>query len=170
MEGCKKPLKLIAQRQGQRKEDYTYKAFITTANKDSTELLSIVYPQRWTIEEFFNFEQHMGWKRASTLNMNIRYGKMSMALIGQAAMYQLRKNLPEPYKKWTAGHLAKTIFTRMDGDIRVNRDTIVVTIYDAPEELKLEENYTQLPRKLASKGINPEIPWLYNFKLDFEFK
>jgi hypothetical protein len=27
-----------------------------------------------------------------------------------------------------------------------------------------------LPNKLISQGINPKIPWLYDFKLDFRFK
>lgn len=93
-EGASSPLRLIAQRCGERPEEYTYRGFITTSGKDPVHLLSAVYPQRWTVEEFFNFEQAMGWKRASTLNLNIRYGKMSLALLAQAAMYQLRGKLP----------------------------------------------------------------------------
>jgi len=27
-----------------------------------------------------------------------------------------------------------------------------------------------MPEKLSSEGINPKIPWLYDFKLDFRFK
>jgi len=27
-----------------------------------------------------------------------------------------------------------------------------------------------VPEKLAREGVNPEIPWLYNFKLDFRFR
>jgi len=27
-----------------------------------------------------------------------------------------------------------------------------------------------MPEKLSSEGINPTIPWLYDFKLDFRFK
>jgi len=32
-------------------------------------------------------------------------------------------------------------------------------------------NYYQgLPAKLISEGINPKVPWLYDYKLDFRFK
>jgi hypothetical protein len=27
-----------------------------------------------------------------------------------------------------------------------------------------------LPEKLKYEGINPQVPWLYNYKLDFRFK
>ena len=27
-----------------------------------------------------------------------------------------------------------------------------------------------LPKKLAAENVNPEIPWLYNYKLDFRFR
>jgi hypothetical protein len=54
--------------------------------------------------------------------------------------------------------------------VRVKDDTIIVTCYNAPIELNLQENYQGLPAKLASEGINPKIPWLYDYKLDFRFK
>jgi hypothetical protein len=27
-----------------------------------------------------------------------------------------------------------------------------------------------LPEKLEAEGVNPKVPWLYNFKVDFRFK
>jgi len=169
-EGSDKEFGLIVQRDGEREHEYSYKAFITKSLTDITEKISEKYSDRWSIEEFFNFEQAMGWKRASTLNLNIRYGKMSLALIAQAAMYQLRQKLPTPYKIWTAEHLAKTIFNSLDGDIRVRNDRIIVTIYNAPKHLNFPDYYSNLPSKLIQEGINPAIPWLYDFKLDFVFK
>ncbi len=35
---------------------------------------------------------------------------------------------------------------------------------------QLRAHYEGLPRRLASKSINPRIPWLYDFKLDFHFR
>ncbi len=128
------------------------------------------YPERWTIEEFFNFEAAMGWDRASTMNLNIRYGKMSLALIAQAATYELRKKLPKPYKTWTAKHLADSLFRGIEGDIRVKNDTIVVTLYNFPKSLNLKNYYENLPEKLKAEGVDPRVPWLYNFKVDFRFK
>ena len=66
--------------------------------------------------------------------------------------------------------MAQALFTKIDGDIRVEDDTIIITCYNAPDELNLQNNYQNLPARLKSEGINPQIPWLYNFKLDFRFK
>ncbi len=161
-------LRLIGQRSGEK--EYSYKPFIATGNALSLALITEKYPQRWSIEEFFNFEGAMGWDRAATLNLHIRYGKLSLALMAQAASYQLKKKLPVPYKKWTAKHLADAIFRGIDGDVRVKDDTIIVTLYNVPEHLHLRHHYENMPEKLAREGINPGIPWLYNLKVDFRFK
>ena len=108
--------------------------------------------------------------RAGTLNLNIRYGQMTMALIAQAAIYQLRQRLGQPVCDWDAAHLAQSLFNGLDGDIRVTDDTILVTIYNAPHAEQLCHHYEHLPLKLAEEGVDPHIPWLYDFKLDFRFK
>jgi hypothetical protein len=94
------------------------------------------YPKRWHLEEFFNANQALGWNRAGTLNLNIRTGHMTMALIAQAAIHQLRKRLDLPAAQWDAAHLAKDLFRGVDGDIRVADDTITVTYYNAPQALR----------------------------------
>ncbi|MDP2301648.1 MAG: transposase [Ignavibacteria bacterium] len=170
MNGVNSPIQLVVQRTGEIDSEYRYKPFAFTGQADRLKLLSEDYPERWTIEEFFNFEAAMGWNRASTMNLNIRYGKMSLALIAQAATYQLRQKLPKPYKNWTAKHLADSVFRGIEGDLRVKDDTIIVTYYDFPEDLNIKDYYENLPQKLISEGIDPRIPWLYNFKLDFKFK
>jgi hypothetical protein len=164
------PVRLIIQRSGENKNDYIYKAFITTGNGSALSLLSEQYTERWTIEEFFNFEAPIGWNKISTLNLNIAYGKLSVSLIAQAALYQLRKKLPAPYKNWTAEHLANSVFHGIDGDIKVKDDTIIVTMYNVPNALMLDKHYENLPKILENEGVNPKIPWLYDFKLDFRFK
>lgn len=168
--GHKEKYRLISQREGEITKDYLYKSFLTLSPKPATELLTEMYQERWSIEDFFNFDGAMGFDRASTFNLNIRYGKMSLALLAQAATYELRKKLPKPYSRWNSIHLADAVFSKMDGDIRVHDDTIIVTCYNAPKELNLQNNYQGLPAKLISKGINPKMPWLYDYKLDFRFK
>jgi hypothetical protein len=168
--GHKEKYRLISQREGETTKDYLYKSFLTLSGKPATELLSEMYRERWSIEDFFNFDGAMGFDRASTFNLNIRYGKMSLALLAQAVTYELRKKLPNPYSRWNSTHLADAVFTKMDGDIRVKHDTIIVTCYNAPKKLNLQNNYQDLPSKLISEGINPKIPWLYDYKLDFRFK
>ncbi len=66
--------------------------------------------------------------------------------------------------------MAKDLFRGLDGDVRVNDDTIIVTYYNAPNESRLREHYENLPDKLSQENIDPHLPWLYNFKLDFRFR
>ncbi|MCF8366433.1 MAG: transposase, partial [Bacteroidales bacterium] len=150
--GHKEKYRLISQREGETTRDYIYKSFLTLSDKPATDLLSIDYPKRWAIEDFFNFDGAMGFDRASTLNLNIRYGKMSLALLAQAATYEFRQKLPKPYTRWDSRHLAEAVFTKMDGDIRVKDDTIIVTSYNAPSQLNLQHYYQGLPEKLIAQG------------------
>jgi hypothetical protein len=121
------------------------------------------------LEEFFNFNQALGWQHAGTLNLNVRYGQMSMALLAQAAIHQLRCRLGKPYQDWDAKHLASALFRGLEGDIRVVRDTIPVTYYNAPNAPLLRQTYEGLPEKLAAENVDPHIPWLHDFQLDFRF-
>ena len=95
---------------------------------------------------------------------------MTMALIAQAAIASFRKRLAPPDASWDAGHLAKAYFTGLEGDVRVEANTIIVTYYNAPNADKLREHYENLPAKLRAEGIDPRIPWLYGFELDFRFR
>jgi len=111
----------------------------------------------------------LGWNRAGTCNLNIRYGQMTMALIAQDAIHRLRKRLGLPAASWDAGHLAKAYFAGLEGDVRVEGNTIIVTYYNAPDANKLREHYENLPAKLRAENIDPRVPWLYGFELDFRF-
>jgi hypothetical protein len=164
------PLYQIVQRCGENPAAYSFKGFLSTRQDDALHSLIDSYPKRWHLEEFFNANQALGWKRAGTLNLNIRYGHMTMALIAEAAIHQLRKRLRLPMAQWDAGHLAKDFFKGLEGDIRVTEDTILVTYYNAPHAQHLRPHYENLPEKLAKEKIRPQVPWLYNFKLDFRFR
>jgi hypothetical protein len=164
-----KQYRLIAERIGEAENDHTFNAFVTTSDRDAQKLLCQEYDKRWSVEEFFRFENEMGLKRASTLNLNIRYGKLALTMIAQGATYQFRKKLAEDYKKWDAKHLSNEMLAWADGDVRVKGDTILVTFYGHPKHLN-PKNYVGLPDLLAKEGIDPKIPWLYDFKLDFRFK
>jgi hypothetical protein len=158
------------QRSGSRKEDYQYQGFLCTAPRSEVPTLSRDYPQRWQVEEFFKFNQALGWHRAGTLNLNVRYGHLTMVLAAQAAIHQLRQRLGSPFAQWDATHLARNLFEGLEGDVRVEQQTIVVTLYNPPNASLLRQHYEHLPEKLAQQGVSPEIPWLYGFKLDFRFK
>jgi hypothetical protein len=75
-----------------------------------------------------------------------------------------------PAQTWDAEHLAKAYFAGLEGDVRVDGQTIQVTYYNAPDADKLREHYEDLPAKLRAEAIDPRIPWLYGFQLDFRFR
>ncbi len=156
------------ERYGERSDQWQYKGFLCTSDREEVEALTVDFPQRWHVEEFFNANQALGWKCAGTMNLNIRYGQMTMALIAQAAIHQLRQRLGEPYRTWDADHLAKGLFDRLEGDVRVMDDTILITYYNAPDALRT--HYEQLPGKLAAENVKPAVPWLYGYQLDFRFR
>ena len=71
---------------------------------------------------------------------------------------------------WDAEHLAASLLAGLEGDLRVQEDTIVVTYYNAPHVNRLQEHYEGLPHRLEQENISPRVPWLYGFKLDFRFR
>ncbi len=160
----------LIQRSGQRAADYQFKGFGSTRPRDGLAQLTTAFPQRWHVEEFFKFNQALGWQRAGTLNLHIRYGQMTMALMAQAVIHQFRQRLGAPDQSWDAAHLARALFSGLEGDGRVQEDTILVTYYNAPNSQVLRQPYEGLPKKLEAQGVDPRRPWLYNFKLDFRFK
>jgi hypothetical protein len=160
----------FVERYGEQVGGFRYKGFLCTSDRDEIDALTREYPKRWHLEEYFNAHQALGWKRAGTMNLNIRYGQMSMALIAQAAIHQLRTRLGGPYNQWDADHMARELFFRLEGDVRVTNDTILVTYYKAPNDQQLREHFEDLPTKLAKANIPPQVPWLYNYKLDFRFR
>jgi hypothetical protein len=115
------------QRKGERSDDYDFKAFLCTRDRDEVQDISIHYPQRWHIEEFFNKDQALGWDQAGTMNLNIQYGKMTKALFAQAANFMMCSRIGLPAAQWDAQHLSQDFFRALEGDIRVKRDTIIVT-------------------------------------------
>jgi hypothetical protein len=165
------PFYQYLQREGERPEEQHFKAFLSTTDRNEVEPLTEEFPKRWHVEEFFNAHQALGWNRAGTCNLNIRYGQMSMALLAQAAIDRFRKHLGPTAANWDAGHLAKAYFAGLEGDVRVvDGDTILVTYYNAPIADNLRHAYEDLPARLRAEGVAPQIPWLYGFQLDFRFR
>ena len=161
---------LYVQRSGETAQDAQLRGFLCTRDGQEVDDLTAAYPTRWHVEEFFNAHQALGWQRAGTMNLNIRYGQMTMALIAQAAIHQFRQRVGRPWNDWDAAHLARSVFRGIDGDVGILNDTIVVTLYNAPNPDCLREHYENLPQKLTAEGVDPHVPWLYGYKLDFRFK
>jgi hypothetical protein len=164
------PYTKIVQRTGERADQFRFKSFLSTCDRNPVEALTVEYPSRWHAEEFFNTSQDLGWKRGGTMNLNVRYAQMTAALVAQAACAQLRTRLGEEIPHWNAKHLADAIFRGLDGDIRVSGDTILVTYYNAKPLAENARNFRNIPAQLETEGVDPRIPWLCNFKLDFRFK
>jgi len=107
LRGKAEPVFQFVRRSGERPDAYRFGAFLSTTDRDEVEAMTLDYPTRWHVEESFNAHQALGWKRAGTMNFNIRYGQMTTALIARAVLHQLRRRLGGPYSNWdAAGPLA----------------------------------------------------------------
>jgi hypothetical protein len=164
------PCQRYIQRTGERPQDYHFKGFACTHARPEVPTLTRDFPNRWHIEEFFRFDQDLGWKRAGTLNLHIRLGQMTMALLAQALIHQLRRRLGSPFDQWDAAHFARDLFGGLEGDLRVRNDTVLITYYNAPNSQAWKKHFQGLPQQLQTEGVDPRLPWLYNYKLDFRFK
>jgi len=160
----------FGQREGLKRSEYDFSGFLCSADRNEVEALTMNFPDRWHIEEFFKKYQDLGWRKAGTQNLNIRYGKATMALIAQAGLFQLQKRLGEPFANWDAQHMADSFFRGLDGDIRVKGDELIVTYYNAQALSKIKEELENVSAVLEREGIDPRIPWLYDYKLRFRFR
>jgi len=115
-------------------------------------VLSEQYSERWHIEESFNRDQSIGWKRAGTQNLDIRYDHLAPKLLAQAAVDQFRRRLPADCRHANAGTVSKQFFNGLDDD------------------RQWRQHYEQLPARLEAEKISPTIPWLYDFELNFRFR
>jgi len=165
-------VRIIVQRTGMTPADFVFKPFVCSDDPGHHALTLLVddFPDRWHIEGFFRNDAHLAWHRAATHNLNIRFNHMALALDAQAALYQFRQRIPAPYKTWEAQVLAQRLLACIDGDVRVERDTIIVTLYHAPFDAATTEFYRNLPQALTNMNVDPHIPWLFNYKLAFRFK
>ena len=62
-----------------RPEEYTSGPSSPLTDRDEVETLTLDYPKRWHVEEFFNAHQAMGGTGRNA-EPQIRYGQMTMAL------------------------------------------------------------------------------------------
>lgn len=162
--------RMIAQRLGEMEADWQYSGFLTTSQNNHVDLITEDYPQRWSIEELFRFEQDIGWKKVLTWNQNIRFGKMSLALLAQAAVFQFKSRLPLEYQKVSESTIAEKYLRNAFGDIKIKDDKVIVTFYNMASEVAENPFYNGLSENLAARGIDPRIPWLHGFKPEFRFK
>ena len=95
---------------------------------------------------------------------------MAMALVAQAATRRMRQRLGQPFSDGMPLAYPQELFGALEGDVRVKDDTIQVTYYNAPHRDRLRQQLESLPDKLQQEGIEPTLPWLYDFKLDFRFR
>ena len=87
----------------------------------------------------------LGWRRAGTQNLNIRYGQMTLALIAQTVLSQLRQRLSEPFRDWEAGHFANAVLQGLDGDVRVTGDIVPARVIRTSDNSR--------PTILCNKGM-----------------
>ncbi len=146
----------IIQRCGEGQKDLHLNAFVCTAPCDEIRLLTQEFPKRWHIEEFFNTHQALGWKRAGTLNLHIRYGHATMALLAQAVLHQLRQRKAIPWLNGTQATWPKPYSTAL-----MVISESMMTLFLLPTTMsKMPTNFaptTKTFRKSSPKRISTPI-------------
>jgi hypothetical protein len=66
-DSCWGPYHEFIQRNGEQADNYDYSSFLCTSNRDEVKDMTINYPQRWHIEEFFKNDQALNALRNSPL-------------------------------------------------------------------------------------------------------
>ena len=52
----------------------------------------------------------------------------------------------------------------------VDGDRILVTYYNAPDADILRAHYENMPAKLRAENVDPRVPWLCGFQIDYCFR
>ena len=68
------------------------------------------------------------------MNINIRYGHMTMALLAQTVIHQFRERLGAPFATWDAKHLSSEVFRGLVGDLRVRENRAPCHLLQRPEQ------------------------------------
>ena len=137
------------------KNTVTRDFFVPVTTTNSTYSLVTEFPKRWHVEKYFHVNQALSWNRTDTMNFNICYRQMTMALIAQTAIHQLRQRLSDSYCQWDTNHMSQDIFPGLEGDVRVTDDTIIVTYYNALDDLCC--HYEGFPDKLTEGNVERTI-------------
>jgi hypothetical protein len=66
--------------------------------------------------------------------------------------------------------MARAYFEGLEGDVRVDGDTIIVTYYNTPDADRLRAHDEGTPAKLRAVKVDPRVPWLYGFQVDYRFR
>jgi len=101
-------------------------------------------------------------------NLNIRYGQMTMALLAQTVLHSCAADWANLFHLGR-GSFCQVALGRLGGRHpvrRYNRGHVL----QRPNVPLLREHYEGLPHRLEKEHIDPHIPWLYGFKLDFRFR
>ena len=56
------------------------------------------------------------------------------------------------------------------GDVRVDGHTIIQTYYNATDADRPRDHYKDSPAKPRAEKINPQVPWIYAFRVDYRFR
>jgi len=84
--------------------------------------------------------------------------------------YQMVRSATEPIFQFAQRTGERPDDYRFGAFLSTTDRDIVVTYYNAPNVERLREQYEHLPERLSAEHIDPHVPWLYDFELDFRFR
>ena len=97
------PCSRSIQRPGERPQDCHFKGCAYTQARSEVPALTAACPERWHLEECCRFEQALAWTCVGTLNLHIRLGQMTLALLAPALLPPPRQRRGAPVKPMGGG-------------------------------------------------------------------
>jgi len=133
--------------------------------------LSVIsdYSKRWGIEFWFNEGDFIGLNSLPSIELNTVTTALALKMAAYYAVNNFRANLGNAFAAYNIESIFEKFFNKQ-ALIILKKDVIEVTMFGHPYSDILNSIYQDLSNKLLKKNINPNIPWLNNYKLQINFK
>lgn len=143
--------------------------YLTNDEDSEEEKIIEMYSGRWGIDFWFDEGKFLGIDKLPGIELNEVLMHLATKLIAYNVMSAFRANVGGKY----VGHNLATLheeFFNTQALVKLRGDCIRVTFYGHPREDEIAPMYHKLEEKLRSKGIDPNVSWLNNHPLEFQFK
>ena len=152
-----------------KRKDGKYFALLTSKNDMSSETAMPTYTKRWRIENFFKDNDFLGLDKLPSLNLNAIQTVLSLRLLAFHALDNFRNDLGPGYSSKTPETIHRWFIDGVQGRVQLRGNVITVNIYGFEHQAAAASILTNLVSKMSRAGIDPQIPWLGNRRLQFAF-
>lgn len=153
-----------------RNDDDTFFALITNKKYLQPPESMEIFRKRWNIENFFNENTFLGLDRLPSLELNAIQTALTLKMVSYHIVDNFRINLPDHFSKMKPESIYENFIQNVQGKVQIKKDKLQVDIYGFKHQAVVAPLFRNLEQKLINKEVDPRIPWLNNYALNFSFK